>query len=308
MPDVDRSDPGVRLGACPACGSARRRAWLRHPRLALWLCAGCGLGYTDPQPQAFVEWRYRHDYDLAAHFGAVAQRKATLIERRLDRLPSDVTGRRLLDAGCADGQFAAAARRRGWEPTGVELNPPAAQRARDQGVDVIEGDVQTVDLPAAAYDVVTAWDVIEHVPAPRAFVDRLSRLVAPGGVLVLTTLNRRALVARAFGSRWSMLVEDHFTYWDAASLQQAFAATGLRPERATSFGLGRDFVAGVDRRRRRSAAGPTPPASGSATATGAAPWDTRRAVLALERAANRVLDATSLGVGIEVVLRAPHLR
>ena len=275
------------------------------PRLALWLCAGCGLGYSDPQPRAFVEWRYRHDYDLATHFGEVEQRKSTLIGRRLDQLPTDLTGHRLLDVGCADGQFAAAARRRGWEPTGVEINPPAAQRARDRHVEVVEGDVQTVDLPEGAYDVVTAWDVIEHLPAPRVFVDRLARLVAPGGVVVLTTLNRRALVARAFRSKWSMVVEDHFTYWDAPSLQRAFAASGLMAVRSTSFGLGRDFVAIVDRWRRRSTAQEAVRAAGGVTETTRPPWDARPAVLTLERAANRVLDATSLGVGIEVVLRAP---
>lgn len=301
MPHVNGSDAGRFLGACPACGCSRRRAWLRHPRLVLWLCARCELAYSDPQPRALVEQRYRREYDLAAHFGEVEERKATLIEDRLDRLPTDVAGRRLLDVGCADGQFAAAAQRRGWQASGVELNPPAVQRARARGVEVVEGDVQAMDLGQARFDVVTAWDVLEHVPDPRLFLDRVSRLAAPGGLVVLTTLNRRALVARAFRSRWSMIVEDHFTYWDRRSLQHAVAPTGLTPVQERSFGLGRDFVAAVDRwRRRPKAQHPLP--SGAIEAT--QPWDTRPAVLALERKANRILDATSLGVGIEVVLRA----
>ena len=302
MPHVHGSDADRFLGACPACGWSRRRAWVRHPRLALWLCARCGLGYSDPQPRALVERRYRQDYDLAAHFGEVQERKATLIQDRLDRLPTDVPGRRLLDVGCADGQFAAAARERGWRAAGVELNPPAVRRARARGVEVVEGDVQTVDLGQARFDVVTAWDVLEHVPDPRLFVDRISRLVAPGGAVVLTTLNRRALVARAFRARWSMIVEDHFTYWDRRSLHHAFAPTALLPARETSFGLGRDFVACVDWWRRRSKAQHSAPAPAALEPT--RPWDTRPVVLALERKANRILDATSLGVGIEVVLRA----
>ena len=303
MPHVNGSDAGRFLGACPSCGCSQRRSWVHHPRLALWLCTRCGLAYSDPQPRALVERRYRHDYDLAAHFGAVQERKATLIQSRLDRLPTNVGGRRLLDVGCADGQFAAAAVARGWRPTGVELNPPAVQRARDRGVEVVAGDVQTVDLEAATFDVVTAWDVLEHVPDPRRFVDRISRLVAPGGVVVLTTLNRRALVARAFRSRWSMIVEDHFTYWDRRSMRYAFASTGLIPAQETSFGLGRDFVAWIDWWRRRSQAQHATSASSAIQAS--RPWDTRPAVLALERKANRILDVTSLGVGIEVVLRAP---
>lgn len=296
------------LGRCPSCAAPARRPWLRHPELSLWLCERCGLGYTDPQPREEVERRYLSQYDLADHFGALEQRKAVLNAQRLDRLPAR-TGGTLLDVGCGDGQFAAAARDRGWVAQGVELNPPAAQAARERGVNVVEGRLEEVEPLRAAFDVVTAWDVIEHVPEPRRFAEELVRRVAPGGLLVVTTLNRRALVARMFRGRWSMVAVDHFTYWDERSLSHAFADTGMRKISIRSFGLGRDFVSWIDRLRgRREHLASVVPRTSRAPAAPADGWDTTPLVLTAERALNQVLDVTSLGVGVEIVLsRASEL-
>jgi SAM-dependent methyltransferase len=295
----------VALGCCPSCGSGARRRWFRHPQLRLWLCEDCGLGYCDPQAREAVRQRYLREHDLAAHFAAHEARKRALNARRLESLPDPISGQRLLDVGCGDGLFAAMARGRGWQAHGVELNPPAAARARDRGIAVVEGRLEHAGLPDASFHLVTAWDVIEHVPEPPEFVTHLARVVAPGGTLVVTTLNRRALVARAFRGRWSMVADEHFTYWDIDSLRRAFARAGMRTVRATSFGLGRDFVTWIDRCRGR-------PAHLAAAGDGLiraqppqdAGWDTRRVLLAAEAMLNRALDVTSLGVGVQLVLRA----
>ena len=276
----------------------------------LWLCERCGLGYSDPQPRDAVQQRYLVDYDLAQHFGAHEHRKGVLNARRLDRLPQPHPGQTLLDVGCGDGQFAASAAARGWDVRAVELNPPAVRRARERGIAVVEGRLEDGELEPGAFGVVTAWDVIEHVPEPRSFIDQLARVVAPGGLVVVTTLNRAALVARIFRARWSMVAIDHFTYWHARSLHMAFAGSGLFPVRTTSFGLGRDFVFWMDRLRRRPAwlAGADAAPGRPPSARSSSGWDTQRRVLSAEQALNRALAATSLGVGLEAVFRAPAAR
>ena len=229
------------LGSCPACGFAERTHWFRHPG-SLY----CGSAITAAWATAIrnhaelIEQRYASEYDLAAHFGALQQRKGTLITRRLDNI-ARTTGRAAI-AGCGMrplGHFAAApAQRRGWESHGVELNPAPACCARERGVIVHEGRLEDAAPPAAPFDIVTLWDVVEHVPEPARFVTKVASLVAPGGMVYVTTLNRRALVARVFRGRWSMVVEDHFTYRDVGSLKRAFADLGLEPLRCSSFGLG----------------------------------------------------------------------
>ena len=294
----------ARLRGCPACEDVRRRAVGSRGELVLHRCTGCGLVFLDPQPRDEVEQRYRESYDLAAHFGAREQRKTVLFTRRLARLPTPSTGQdRLCDVGCADGQFLELARRAGWQVCGVDLNPPAVERVRARGIQVFEGLFETMeDLPWGSFDLVTSWDALEHTAQPRAFAERLARLLAPGGWLALTTLNRRSLAFRVFGTRWSMVVPDHFTYWDRRSLRSLFAPHGLTVVREETFGLGRDFVQWVDRISRRQRAGG---GHGPRDDSHAGGWDTTAAVVVLERLMNAGFRWLGGGVGVEMLLRAP---
>jgi SAM-dependent methyltransferase len=288
------------LGRCPACRCAARQGHWEPPGLRLYRCVACGLVYADPQPRGRIREKYTKAYDLAVHFGQHQARKQVLFERRLDRIGPPVLGRRLFDAGCGDGLFLELATRRGWEVCGVELNPPAATQTRVRGVAVFEGALEELsDLPWGSFDVVTCWDSIEHTPEPRPFAEALARLLAPSGKLVLTTMNRRSLAAKAFGSRWSLVGEDHFTYWDRRSLTTLLESAGLVVTETRFFGLGRDFVRLMDwlatcrhKLSRRSA---------QQAAKG---WDSGGAVTQVEAVLNHVLDSTKLGVGIEIIAEA----
>ncbi|MCB1742163.1 MAG: class I SAM-dependent methyltransferase [Gammaproteobacteria bacterium] len=294
------------LGKCPSCGGIKRKRWYRHDHLQLWICDNCGLGYSDPQPIDLVEDRYLSGYDLAGYFEALEARKGVLNERRLDRLPRPREGQTLLDVGCGDGQFAAAAMSRGWSASGIELNPPAAEKAQARGIAAHQGHVEDVDLGGSTFDLVTSWDVIEHVPNPRLFIEKLVSFVAPGGTIVVTTLNRRSLVSRVFRGRWTMIVDDHYTYWDQRSLHDAFSTAGIAIAETTSYGVGRDFVTWVDRWRGSAKNRADPDGITPQTSSASAQWDVNPVVLAAENATNLVLDKLSLGVEIEVVLRAPR--
>jgi SAM-dependent methyltransferase len=218
----------------------------------------------------------------------------------LEILPNLTDGASLCDVGCADGQFLDLARKAGWHGVGVEMNPPAAARARDRGFDVHEGVLENIDdLPWGTFDAVTCWDVIEHTPHPRTFAERLVRLLVPGGTLLLTTLNREALVARVFGSSWSMVAEDHFTYWTPRALRRLIEANHATVLNQTTSGLGRDLVAWIGR------SGPMARGSRDASVRLAQrSWDTSPLVLGAEAGVNRLLTWTGLGVELRLVARA----
>ncbi len=266
-------------------------------------CAACDLIYSDPQPIASVREKYLHEYDLAVHFAEVEERKRVLFDRRLQSLgPPPFDDARLCDVGCGDGLFLQMAAAAGWEPFGIEMNPPAADAARRRGAVVFQGAAEEVeDLPLGSFDVVCSWDAIEHTPTPRRFAERLSALARPdGGRVVLSTLNTNSLVARATGMRWRMIETGHFTYWNERSLIRLHRAVELDVTHVGFFGLGRDLVAPLD--RLRSARHGIAPATGGAPGAGST-WDTRTPVLFVERAANRFLDRAKLGVGILVESR-----
>jgi SAM-dependent methyltransferase len=178
------------------------------------------------------------------------------------------------------------------------------ERARAAGGIVFEGALEELeDLPWGTFDVVTCWDVLEHTPDPNLFMKKLARLLSPGGLLALSTLNWNALVRRALGLHWSMIVEDHFTYWTSSALQRLIDEHGMFVVLEESFGLGRDFLAPLDRvaaavrglRAAKAGADGTEPLEKS--------WDANPFVLRVEEAVNTVLRKTGAGVDLFVVSR-----
>jgi 2-polyprenyl-3-methyl-5-hydroxy-6-metoxy-1,4-benzoquinol methylase len=306
MPHAADALGGHRLENCPGCGGRGGQPLASAFGVHLTRCPQCTLVYTNPQPRGAVRARYLQEYDLAAHFAPFSQRKKALFERRLRGLTPQASGlHRLCDVGCAGGQFLEIAQLAGWETSGIELNPPAAEAARKTGATVYEGALEELEeLPWGTFDLVTCWDVLEHTPTPMAFAQRLSRLVAPGALLVMTTLNWNSLVRRVRGMRWSMIADEHFTYWTHPALRRLFEREKMELCSSGSFGLGRDLVWMFDALATR--ARKIRPGSGSGDSQPTSRWDSAPAVLLSERAVNVILRLTDGGVGLEATFRAPR--
>ncbi|MDW8065788.1 MAG: class I SAM-dependent methyltransferase [Anaerolineae bacterium] len=147
--------------------------------------------------------------------------------RRLRALAQRLPGRgRLLDVGCADGYFLELARAEGWEVTGVEVSAPMAREvARQLRIPV----VLSVDpLPLEAFDVVTLWEVLEHLPEPVRELRRLAARLRRGGILMLSTPNAAHWQAVLAPERWTgYRPPAHLVLFTPASLHLALEQAGF---------------------------------------------------------------------------------
>jgi 2-polyprenyl-6-hydroxyphenyl methylase/3-demethylubiquinone-9 3-methyltransferase len=120
------------------------------------------------------------------------------------------TGVRVLDLGCGAGLAAEALARHGCDVLGVDAAPDvigvAADHARGQELRLVYrvGTAEDVLADGLRFPIVTALEVLEHVPDPAAFVRLLSALVEPGGLLFLSTLNRtgRSFLVAKLGAEY----------------------------------------------------------------------------------------------------------
>jgi 2-polyprenyl-3-methyl-5-hydroxy-6-metoxy-1,4-benzoquinol methylase len=225
--------------ACPLCESTshlQHRATDSERRIVV--CRHCDLAFVNPQPDdAYLDAIYARDYyedngagtgyqDYAGLSGLLTQIARKNIATIAELHPR---GGRLLDVGCATGEFLAVAGDAGWQAEGVELAPDGRQTCQDKGLTVV-GERLT-DLPAnEQYDVITYWDVLEHVTNPMLELGEAHRRLASGGLFATTMPNYgslRSLVQR--GRWWGFYTSrEHLFFFTPRSLAAALEKAGFR--------------------------------------------------------------------------------
>ncbi len=224
---------------CNLCGSEDRQAYCPENGLGLVQCQHCGLVYVSPRPDAnelyalYGETYFHNDESSKVgytHYVNDEQNIRNTFAGRLDRLVPFIKTGKLLDVGCAAGFFMSEADKRGWQVSGVDVSSFAVEYTRSRfGFEASVGSLLELDLPTAGYDLVTLWDVIEHVPDPKAYITEIARLVRPGGVFALATPDVGSIPARLAGRRWVgyKLSEEHVYYFSIKTLTRMLNEAGF---------------------------------------------------------------------------------
>lgn len=210
--------------SCYLCASPTR-VFLSVKDHKLLLCDSCGLVYEENRREgggiSADQGKFLREY--------LAEEKsyARYFDEKLDTIEKRQPRGALLDFGCGAGTFLRCARARGWQVTGVEGSAPAAAHARSTGLEIREGVIENLSL-TGAFDVVTAFQAIEHFADPVAFLQSVQTLLKPGGLFVLTTPDRRGFLGRLMGKRWfGYFNDEHVFFYDARSLQATLEKAGF---------------------------------------------------------------------------------
>lgn len=227
--EMGREGAGVRCRACRGATSAR----FRKRGFSFVTCLVCGvISVADPLPEA-VDYDASYFSEASANGYAAYLQDRSLIEanfrNRLDWIQSHVSGGRLLDVGAAYGFFVHLAEKAGFEASGLEPAADCADFARRElGVRLKTGRIETADLPAGSFDVITMFDVLEHFEDPRLALQRAARLLSAGGVLIVETGDTQALLARISGHRWYFFdPPQHLVFFSQENLTQLASNVGF---------------------------------------------------------------------------------
>ncbi len=195
-------------------------------------CNNCGLIYANPRLDArAIDENYSRVDDplyIEEREGRVLTFRRNL--RPLEQLVTTRSPRRLLDVGCHIGVMLEIAQERGWEATGVEPSAWAAARAQERGLKVINATLSNAHLASDSFDAVTLWDVIEHLTNPAADLSQVHRVLTPGGVVGIHTIDIESPLARLMGHRWPWLMEMHLYYFSPRTLGRMLGQIGFKVE------------------------------------------------------------------------------
>lgn len=210
---------------CPVCGAALAGPALeRSGNSRLYGCGRCEVQVWHPATNPGPDWYGEDDQYLAKTVvGWLGWNHAY----GLKSLPPET--RSLLDVGCADGRFVYAAARRGIDAWGIDFSPRLVHEgnARYGGtrLEVATLEEHLARSPAPV-DVVTMFEVVEHVEDPLGFVRLAIQAVRPGGLVIISTPNRLGLPRPPRGYDEP---PHHLTRWTPAALQELARRAGLEP-------------------------------------------------------------------------------
>jgi SAM-dependent methyltransferase len=223
-------------GACLVCRGTRARVLFRKGGRDFVRCEACGLVWLDPMPTAadvgaYYEQSYREG--IYESYAAAETIRRLIAEHRLAAIRPHARPGRWLDVGAATGHFVEAAARAGIAAEGCELSGSAVADARARGLTMHHAAVEDF-TPAAPYDTLTAFDVLEHLREPRAFLDRVRGWLVPAGTLALTLPDVSSIYPRLMRRHWFYYApSDHLHYFDPRTITRLLGEHGFGDVRVT---------------------------------------------------------------------------
>jgi SAM-dependent methyltransferase len=243
---------------CPVCRSLRVAPLFTKEDVAYWNCPDCRFRFATPDrnpnlsntldeyEDAYLQYLAPDPAD-SANFDALYRWMASV---------TPLEGKRLLDVGAGSGKFVRYMRQRGVDAHGIEPSRALFERFLAGEEAFMCASLDKNRVAGGPFPVVTAFDVIEHVLDPVAFLRRVVSTLCPDGVLFLSTPDVESLAARLFGRRWHFYYPYHLSYFGMRTLSRTAASAGLRLEKSGHRGrlrsigymirYGAEFIAGID--------------------------------------------------------------
>ena len=222
------------MSACPVCEGLNTERTARIGAFQVQVCADCGLWFFDPaqaQPVDYDEVYRMPEYEQH-HLEALDRTKDWLAFANyptyrpfFDRL-QQARGA-LLDVGCGVGRFCRAAYAKGWQVRGIDVSRTAIEAGlKDAPFPLAVMPIEELAAGGEKFDVVTSFEVLEHLSEPKKFVGHIRRALKPGGRFFCTVPNVDSPSVRG-ATRQDWVPPVHVLFFNQRALKEMLQRAGL---------------------------------------------------------------------------------
>lgn len=255
--------------SCPVCQSPDFKEVLRAKdhtvsgeTFGIVHCDRCTHRFTHPVPDAQAIGPYYQSEDYISHsntskglINSLYQRVRKITLRSKRKLVESFAGKStgsILDIGCGTGAFLGTMKNAGWEVTGLEPDPGARKNALDLwGIEALPGEA-FYDLEEGKYDLVSMWHVLEHVHDLEGYLDKIHRLLKPGGKFIVAVPNYTSWDAQKYGPGWAAYdVPRHLYHFSPESMRHLVERKGFTSVDTKRMPFDSFYVAMLSERYRR---------------------------------------------------------
>jgi SAM-dependent methyltransferase len=255
---------------CPNCRSEDATVRYDFGEQQILCCRACGLLYLYPWPspeeteavygdkyfenEQFMQGTHAGLYGYADYVAERFNKQIQFAEiaRAIRAKLPEMGGRtpRLLEVGCGFGYFLDVAFEERFDVMGLEFNPYAVERLRRKyAFPILAGALETAELESGSLDAAVMFDVIEHLRDPFTSLDHLHEALAPGGVLVLTTVDAESFASRLIGKRLEDFrrTREHLLFFGRTTMRTVLAQHGFEVTEIRSIGHTFDLAFLIER-------------------------------------------------------------
>lgn len=232
------------ISRCPnGCKNALRDSVLALPEGLLRLCGACGQLVSRCSKTLYLQSNQEWDIETGTWPSSKDLRRLETRRKRTLKTVAKLLGKKnqdihLLDVGCSSGAFVWIAGRMGFRAEGVEPAEKPARTGRERGLTIHCGFLEKLRLPGDSFDVITLFEVIEHLDKPMPLLNECHRLLKQDGILVIGTGNTDSWTRRIRKDRWDFFDMHqhggHISFFNPRSMQVLADRTGFRLTKVTT--------------------------------------------------------------------------
>lgn len=235
---------GVRVTQCISCKSEEFKPYCAD----VAQCKRCGLVVAEEIPTAKeLHDLYQQDYFFGMEYADYEADRPALManfKKRIARLKKSGAlkkGDFVVELGCAYGYFLDLISDVAGDHIGFDVSEEGVEKARKRGHNTTTKDFLKYKIKDNSVDLVVMWDVIEHLTEPHKYIEKISRILKPGGHIALTTGDVEALIARRRGGEWRMIhPPTHVYYFSPRTLNLLFNQHQLKITEVNYKGISRN--------------------------------------------------------------------
>lgn len=220
---------------CIICKSHAIQPLADYKKYYLCQCTSCSFVFTQkiPTPDELVA--HYDGYGRNDYLSPITIKRYHEI---LDKMEPFRKSNRLLDVGCGIGYFLEVAKERGWEVYGTEYTDLAVEICRKKGITMQQGPLSAAQFDLESFDVITSFEVIEHINNPLEEVALFHGYLRKGGLMYVTTPNFNSLLRYRLKSNYDVICyPEHLSYYTPKTLNQVFTQHGFTKQKIETTGI-----------------------------------------------------------------------
>lgn len=223
---------------CLICSSQNLKNLKGYEKAHLTKCKKCSFVFAQKIPTKQELVAHYENYSRNDYLSPITIKRYNEL---LDKFEAFRKTNKILDVGCGIGYFLEEAKNRGWEVYGTEFTNDAVEICKSKGIKISEGILDINNYSEGSFDIITSFEVIEHINNPVEEIKKFKYLLRDKGMVYLTTPNFNSLLRYKLKEKYNVIsYPEHLSYFTKKTIRKLFSKEGFSTKiKTTGFSLTR---------------------------------------------------------------------